>query len=388
MVDPKLNGMTDVAQRVATVVLRREAINRDDLALATAFAPAEDVNERLLLSIWEAVLNIRGLGVDDDFFELDGESLSAVILFTEIEHAFGKAPPVSILLKYPTVRSLAARLDELGAPARDSLVMPVRGQGRLAPLFLSHAAHGNVLYVRNLLPFLHADRPVFAIQARGLREGETPHRDFASMAEDYVTQIRRVQPTGPYFLAGNCVGSHIVFEMARRLKALGQEVSAVVMVDPETNPHAVPWLYWRNPDALYLRPWQFLIRLGWIAKRWLSEIAYRLSGRPWAQEPLGSGTNRQVQQALLAGIRQAIKSYRPRPYDGKITIVCCANRLKCLSNPVTGWPSLAGQVEFVQAGGSHYDVFSNALPLVGATIERVVADAQPDRQRPLGANAA
>jgi thioesterase domain-containing protein len=380
--------MTSMEQPVATVASEHEPLNRDDLALASAFSPAESKTERLLLSIWEAVLNIRGLGVDDDFFELNGQSLVAVTLFTEIGHAFGKMPPVSTLLKCPTIRSLSARLDDLHPTARDSLVLPVRGQGRLAPLFYSHAARGNVLYVRKLLPFLNADRPVFAIQARGLQPGETPHRDFASMAADYVTQIQRIQPKGPYFLAGNCVGALIVFEMAQRLKALGEEVGAVVMIDPETNPHAVPWLYWRNPDAMYIWPWRFLLRVTWAAQRWSWEIFYRLSGRAWTSEPLETGPNRQDRQALLAAIKAAIRVYRPHPYDGKLTIVCCARRLRSLRNSVTGWPSLARQAEFSVAGGSHYDVFNIALPVVGATIERAVNGAQSKSQRPWDVNAA
>jgi hypothetical protein len=66
--------------------------------------------------------------------------------------------------------------------------------------------------------------------------------------------------------------------------------------------------------------------------------------------------------------------------------VCCANRLKSLSNPITGWPSLSRQVEFVEVGGDHDDVFNDALPEVGATIERVIR--QSDRESVLGEDAA
>jgi len=362
---------------------RRELLDRCDLALSSAFAPPDGDTQRRLLSIWENVLEIRGLGVDDDFFDIDGRSLSAVTLFTEIEHVFGKAPPVSILLNCPTIRKLATRLEELPTPAHDSLLMSVRPQGRLAPLFFPHAAWGNVLFVRRLLPFLHPDRPVFAIQARGLREGETPHRNFASMAADYVSQIQTFQPKGPYYLAGNCAGALIAFEMAQRLRALGEEVRAVVMVDPENNPHAVPWLHWRNPDAWHMGPWKFVVRLAWAVRHRFRRMYQRFTiGLPVRSITVITGPERERREAIHSGVKAAVLAFRPRPYDGKLTIVCCANRLKSLSNPITGWPSLSRQVEFVEAGGSHDDVFDAALPEVGATIERVIGHS--DRETVLG----
>jgi acetoacetyl-CoA synthetase len=292
------------------------------------------------------------------------------------------------LLDYPTIRSLAGRLDQLRAIARDRLLLPVRAQGRRAPLFHAHAAHGNVLFVRKLLPFFHAKQPLYAIQARGLAEDETPHRSFASMAADYVGQIRRVQPRGPYFLAGHCIGGLIAFEMAQHLKALGQDVGAVVMIDPEYHPNAVPWLHWRNPGARHVRLWLTLIRPVWFVQRWLRQIRDLLAGRPVIWYPTETGANRQRQQAVIAGLRTALKAYRPRPYAGKLVILCSAERRKHLSNPATGWHSLAPQVEFIEIGTSHDEVFFGALPAVGTAIERILDEAQPASLRPLDKSAA
>src|SRR5258706_67028 len=231
-------------------------LKREHLAPAGPFvAPASEA-ERKLTEIWEAVLDIDGIGVEDDFSELGGESLAAVTLFSELERALGQMPPLSTLLDYPTIRRLANRLEQLGTITHDPLLLPIRPQGRRRPLFQAHAAYGNVLFVRRLLPFLDAEQPLFAIQARGLQDGETPHQSFASMAADYVAQIRRREPTGPYMLAGHCIGGLIAFEMAQRLKAEGQAVGGVVMIDPDYHPHAVPRLYLRNPRAPHIRMWR------------------------------------------------------------------------------------------------------------------------------------
>jgi thioesterase domain-containing protein len=350
-------------------------------------APASDT-ERRLTEIWEAVLDIDGLGVQDDFFELGGESLAAVTLFSEMERLLGEMPPLSTLLDYPTIRSLAGRLEQLGAISHDRLLVAIRAQGRRLPLFYAHAAYGNVLFVRKLLPFLHAEQPLHAIKARGLHEGEMAHRTFEAMAVDYVAQIQRIQPKGPYFLAGHCIGGLIAFEMAQRLKSLGQDVGAVVMVDPEHHPNAVPWLHWRDPGALHVRLRRELVRPLWYIQRRLRQLRGILAGRPVPPQETETGANLPRQRALISGLRAALLAYRPRPYEGRLVILCSAERRKHLSNPATGWRALAPRVEFVEIGGSHDEVFFGALPAVGETIERILGQAQPENLRPLERSAA
>ena len=380
--------MDAVVNRTEALASNGARLKREHFAPTGAFvAPATEA-ERQVVKIWEAVLDIDGLGVLDDFFELGGDSLAAVTLFAELERVFGQMPPLSTLLDYSTIRSLARRLEQLGAITPDRLLLPVRAQGRRAPLFHAHAAYGNVLFVRRLLPFLNAEQPLYAIQARGFHEGETPHRTFAAMAVDYVTQIGRIQPTGPYFLAGHCIGALIAFEMAQHLKALGQDVGAVVMIDPEYHPNAVPWLHWRDPSAPRTRLWRNLIRPFWFAQRHLRRIQERLAGRPVIQQATETGTNRQRQRAIIAGLTAALKAYRPRPYDGKLVILCSGERRRHLSNPAAGWAVLAPQVEFIEIGTSHDEVFFAALPEVGESVERILAGVQPASPRPLERRAA
>jgi thioesterase domain-containing protein len=305
-----------------------------------------------------------------------------------MERLLGQMPPLSTLLDYPTIRSLAGRLEQLGAIAGNRLFLPVRARGRRAPLFYAHAAFVNVLFARKLLPYLHAEQPVYAIQARGLHEGEKPHQTFASMAADYVDLIRRVQPKGPYFLAGHCVGGLVAYEMAQHLKALGEDVAAVVMVDPEYHPNAVPWLHWRNPSALHVRLWRTFIRPIWFAHRWLRRIWGMLTGQPLPGLASETGANRQRQKAVMAGLKAALKAYRPRPYAGKLYILCSVERRKHLTNPATGWSSLAAEVEFVESGVSHEEVFIAAFPVVGAMIERILDAAQPAILAPIDRSAA
>jgi len=351
-------------------------MKRGDFTLSTAFVAPAGAMERRVTQIWESVFDIAGLGVEDDYFELGGESLTAVTLFTELEHVFGPMPPLSTLLDCPTIRKLAGRLEQLGARLPESIVLTVQGKGRRLALFHLHAALGNVLFVRRLLPFLDAKQPLYAIPARGLQAGETPHRRFAAMASDYCAEIRRLQPKGPYLLAGHCVGGLIAYAMAQHFVGQGEPVAGVVMIDPDYHPHAVPWLHWQNPSALHIKIWRQMLRPLWFARLWLVRLLQRLRGRVLS-EPQVTGLQRQRRAAVRDGIRAALMAYRPQPYDGKVFIICSAERRHLLAKPGTGWPSLARQAEFIDIGASHDEFFIGALPEVGQALENILASLQP-----------
>ena len=372
---------------VRSAVARYDAmmIRREHLKLSVPFvAPATDM-ERRVARIWEACLNIAGLGVEDDYFELGGDSLIAVTLFTAMESAFGAMPPLSALLDYPTIRKLAGRLEQMGTEASDDLLLTVRGQGNRWPLFYAHAAYGNVLYVRQLTDFL-TDQPLYAIQARGLVEGETPHQSFDAMAADYGAVIRKARPKGPYVLAGHCAGGLIAYEMALRLTAEGEDVAAVIMIDPDWHPHAVPWLHWRNPSAPHIRFWRHLLRVYWFAPVRLRRKIALLRGRAVKEVQEMAGTQQHHRDAVVAGIRAAFATHRPRHYGGKVFVITSAERRRRVSKPGTGWGFWAPRTQFVTIPASHDEFFVGALPEVAGAMEQILVSLQP--AQPLARNAA
>src|SRR5207245_7945702 len=87
------------------------------------------------------------------------------------------------------------------------------------PFFCMHAESGQVLIYREFAQLLGADQPVYALQAQGLDGTHPPHTTIEAMAAHYLDEIRTVQPEGPYFLGGFCLGAVISFEMAQQLHA-------------------------------------------------------------------------------------------------------------------------------------------------------------------------
>ena len=188
--------------------------------------------EAELLELWREALGVDSLGVTDDFFDLGVDSLTAGRLFARIEVAYGSRLPMAVLFQTPTIERLAALLGEESheAPRWPSLV-PMRPAGDRTPLFCVHGGAGTVLFYHDLVDALGEDQPVYALQAAGLYGGQAPQRTVEEMAESYLEQLLEARPEGPYAIGGYCYGGMVAFEMARRLRAEGAEVPAVVMLN-------------------------------------------------------------------------------------------------------------------------------------------------------------
>ena len=129
--------------------------------------------------LWRDVLRVDSIGIHDGFFDLGGDSIMAVQLFTRIRREFGVLLHPTVLLETPTIAALAARLtapaESDGDAARWTSLVPIQTGGTRPPLFCLHAGAGTILFYRPLASALGPDQPVYALQAQGLYDGEKPH---------------------------------------------------------------------------------------------------------------------------------------------------------------------------------------------------------------------
>ncbi|OEJ34561.1 non-ribosomal peptide synthetase [Streptomyces subrutilus] len=196
-------------------------------------------HEELLCGLFAEVLGLPGpVSIDDGFFDLGGHSLLAMKLLGRIRTALGADLGMRALFEAPTAAALARRLvqdpDRPGVPGDDShgaldVLLPLRAAGTRAPLFCVHPAAGISWVYSGLLRHLDPDRPVHGLQARGLRGGSPS--SVTEIAEDYVRQIRAVQPAGPYHLLGWSFGAVVAQAMAVALQTEGQEVALLALLD-------------------------------------------------------------------------------------------------------------------------------------------------------------
>jgi aspartate racemase len=199
-------------------------------------AAPKDALELQLIALWEELLDLRPVGVRDDFFALGGHSLLAVRLFARIEEAIGKALPLSLLFQAPTIEQLAGSIRAEGGFGSPSSLVPIHPYGTKRPFFCVHAGGGTVLGFTGLAKHLGPDQPFYGLEARGLYGNVAPLERLEDMAAAYLQDIRAVQPTGPYVLGGQCIGGLIALEMAQQLRAQGDSADLVVVIDTRAMP--------------------------------------------------------------------------------------------------------------------------------------------------------
>ena len=354
-----------------------------------SYLPPRDSCELQCAQIWEQVLGVTPIGVRDNFFELGGHSLSAFVVIIRIRKAFGCDLPISVLFERPTVEELAGILRGDTDLAAFSLLVPLQRAGTRSPFFCVHPAGGNVLCFAALMRHIGRDQPFFGVQSRALAEEELVVRSLEEIAEDYVQAIRQVQPKGPYFLGGYCIGGVIVFEMARRLQQTGEQIAALVLIDSFA------------PDALSKEEFDDALALSWFGRDLGMPAGKRLS---IPAEELRGLRSEEAFEKVLATAKQeevlpketeasqlrryfhcylansvAAVTYEPRLYSGPITMLHARDEEdKYDLGSSLGWrPLIDGEIEVHEIPGDHATIlFEPNVQVLAERLLQVLAAAQ------------
>lgn len=319
-----VNGKVDRAALPQPASARSDSIVEPRTALETQ-----------LLAIWQSVLGHSGFGIQDNFFDLGGHSLLALRLFAQIENVFGRRMPISALFEAPTIERLARALDDAGLAVKWDSLVAMRTGGTKPPVFLVPGIGGNVLCYADLARLLDADRPLYGLQSIGLDGKSEPLETIEEMAERYVTDIRSAQPSGPYLLAGTCFGGAVALEIARRLRAAGEKIEFLGLLEtwpPSESPpiggvlvrssHVVRYLlngikrYWRALTSSGSQSKVEVLRRGVLVmlEMLVRRDVYRGEAAAFYSDRVSTANHR------------AFLRYRLRPYDGEAFLVIAAAR--------------------------------------------------------------
>ncbi|MGA2250002.1 amino acid adenylation domain-containing protein [Terracidiphilus sp.] len=199
--------------------------------------------EAVLEEIWRAVLQVEQISVHDNFFELGGDSLTTARAVSDIRAELDMDLPLRSIFVYPTIASLASHISFEPSTRRYSYtseqthwprLVAAQPHGSRTPFFFLagfYRPDGPLLVLAHLIPHLGKDQPVFGFQPRWMEEGGADYDNVEELAHEYIAELRKVQPAGPYLLGGNCVDGIAVVEMARLLQEQGEEVKLVALLD-------------------------------------------------------------------------------------------------------------------------------------------------------------
>ncbi len=314
------------------------------------------------MGVWEELLEVRPIGIQDDFFALGGHSLLALRLLGAIERHFGRRLPLAALLEASTIEVLACLLRREAGPARRSPIVPIRSHGSRPPLFCVHPVGGNVLCYLPLARLARdggLDGPLYGIQAPAV--ADLPARwTIESMAAHYIAALRQVQPAGPYLLAGWSLGGAVAYEMALQLAASEHgEVALLAMIEPAAP--GAPGEGGGDEEATASELLRFVVDLRRLAG--LDPLAIDAAG---CRLPAAGALPPEVREEevrelflLFRANRRALTAYRPRPYGGRLLLLGAAETAASAAERLAGWDRLAARgAEVHLLPGNHYSLLT------------------------------
>src|SRR5262249_20877000 len=158
-------------------------------------------------------------------------SLLAVRVINAIERATDQRIPVSTLFDHGTIRHVAQTLVRRQAEQSSRPLAAIHPSGSRPPFFFLHGDfNGGGFYWHRLARIVGPEQPFFALHPHGMDGGPVP-LSIGAMVGQYLAMVRSLRPRGPYLLGGYCNGGLIAFEMARRLRAQGERVDLLFLVD-------------------------------------------------------------------------------------------------------------------------------------------------------------
>jgi thioesterase domain-containing protein len=382
---------------------------------AAASLPPRTTLHLQLVQIWEDLLPMRPIGIRDDFFALGGHSLLAARMIDRIAQVTGTRLPLATLFAGATVEGLAEALlqQEEQAPA-SQLVEIQRGDARPPFFFLHGDWLGGGFYCRPLAYALGEDQPFYVLQPHGLQGTRIPAA-IERMAAELVTTLQAFQPHGPYLLGGYCNGGLVAYEMAQQLRAQGEEVRLLAMIDTVTTTRrhgrigttirrigALTPLDRERQLQLFLRarhmwtgflkpclrlqpPEQFTpaqqraahsvaqLNRALAARRGRARVARAVLGALFPPE-------RALREESWAIYRWVMTHYAPARYAGRLTVIATEGVASEAGDARLGWGALARAVDGAVLPCSHLACVTNRVDLLAAQLREALERSTPSRQ--------
>ncbi|AKF09447.1 non-ribosomal peptide synthetase [Sandaracinus amylolyticus] len=322
--------------------------------------PPEGAFETWIAALFCELLGVPEVGANESFFELGGHSLLAVRLLSKLS---ARGPiELGTIFRAPTVRALA-RAIENGTSSTDATLVPLNARARepldpaRAPFFL---LCGVQLYAA-LGDAMSGDRAVFGGLLACEADVVGPPLDVQAMAPVYLARIRALQPHGPYLLGGVSFGGVVAYEVAQRLRALGERVELLVLLDTilPRGLHRAGVLGRARTHLERLRdPRAFLAHVHAA----ITQRLVRRTETPAAAIDPGALTTEAIDAIRDERFRAAAERHDPtmRPYEGPALVFTARHRRVFPGDRVDrdlGWTSLLrGRVAYHPVDGNHLTI--------------------------------
>jgi amino acid adenylation domain-containing protein len=312
-------------------------------------APADPI-EVLLRDIYRSVLGLSDIGVNDDFFDLGGHSLTAAQLFREINVGFNLDLPLATLFHAPTVRRLACLIRDAGVEHMNAPIVQIQRHGSQPPMYCIGAVDGEVIVFRRLALELGLDQPLYGLQPFRLLGR---HPSVRSLAAAYIDELRNTGESRPFSLLGYSFGGLVAVEMARQLQRKGAAPPIVVLIDASYPAGCRANEPWAQQIRRYRHFWNEVANGGGLShllekiKYGSARIAHRASSTAGVSLP-NSPSDVLTRQQL------ASESYRIKSYNGRVHLFRAESQPEFLTGgPELGWSGVLSDLVVEEVPGDH-----------------------------------
>ena len=334
-------------------------------------APEQDdeATRRLLTDLFEELLDRSCVDLDESFFDLGGTSMLAISLILEIERMTGYQLPVAAIYDAPSVDAMTRLLADQGLPSFSPLIS-LREGTTSARLFLVHGLGGSAIELRQLARQIDRAFTVYGVQAFGLCNA-TPHQSVEAMASAYADEILKVQPDGPYSLAGYSFGGLVAFEIARQLKGRGLEVRFLGLIDSYPDDGITMRRLWSRLRRVIRTPARERRALLGTIRQNLTIRLRRPPGHAVTQPALDDPRlPRAIAEVGLMN-KVALQNYRPSILAGDVVFFQATFESQTLpSNPRPIWRPLARGLTIERIAGDHRSMIQADVGLLAAAFNR------------------
>ncbi len=311
--------------------------------------------ERQIAEIFAGVLRRPVPDVDENFFDMGGDSLLGVVVLEEIRRLTGVAVAPGVLFDEGSVAALARQVRQSDSDPGPRPVALNAGGGE--PIFMLSGVH----VYRKLAQRLVGQHPAYGVFTRrevGPLERQIGPYSVRELAAEYLDLIRRQQPRGPYHLLGYSFAGIVAYEAAQQLRGAGETVGQLFLVDS----YLPEWL----------RGWSY--RLAQVARFTsapprdvLNFVLRRLRGRRMDREFAGlhqddatlGPLERRRDTVNLAAAGEYMAQLRP--YEGRVDLIVSSARLRedPLKDPGGGWRPYIRQLDIHTIDAHHLRMISD-----------------------------
>jgi amino acid adenylation domain-containing protein len=315
--------------------------------------------EKRLAEIWAEILDLKRVGIRDNFFDLGGDSLMAALLFAIIEGETGQRIAPSILYQAPTIEQLAAVIDKRGKTVSETetCLVPIRRCGSRPPLFLFAWISEGCLMYAHLVKYIDPQQPIYGINC----SSDVFNKTMDEVVSQYVDEICRAFSAGPFLLSGFSAGGIIAFETARQLRARGYKIAFLSMIDTVCPDYFKRKRLLCNPVAAG----NFLANLpSWFYYGWLTAGNKSVGIRRLLRDVLGlkaKGSRESPNESsdIIQRTINWLQNYTVRPYDGRVVFYRARARLLTLVFDLDeDWRKYCQGLDVCTIPGVHPDLLS------------------------------